>query len=230
MQCAMNNKISLELKNVCKSYWQAKNQIDILQDISFQVEAREIAAIVGASGSGKSTLLHIAGLLDYTYSGEVMILGQSTSKVRSLDPMRLNHLGFVYQYHHLMPDFTALENILMPALIKGSDKHKAIARAKELLTTLGIINKQGNYPGELSGGQQQRVALARSLINKPKIIIADEPTGNLDHQNALDVFELIQQVSLQQGAAVLIATHSDSLASRASKVFQLKDKKLTQVQ
>lgn len=230
MQCAMNNKISLELKNVCKSYLQAKNQIDILWDISFQVEAREIVAIVGASGSGKSTLLHIAGLLDYTYSGEVMILGQPTSKARSLDSMRLNHLGFVYQYHHLMPDFTALENILMPALIKGGDKHKAIARAKELLTTLGIINKQGNYPGELSGGQQQRVALARSLINEPKIIIADEPTGNLDRQNALEVFELIQEVSRSQGAAVLIATHSASLASRADKVFQLNDKKLTQLQ
>jgi lipoprotein-releasing system ATP-binding protein len=175
-------------------------------------------------------LLHIAGLLDAPSSGEVVILGKSASQINSLNSMRLNHLGFVYQYHHLLPDFTALENILMPALIKGSNKQEAITRAKELLSILGMQDKQKNYPGELSGGQQQRVALARSLMNKPEIIIADEPTGNLDQLTALDVFELMQKMSKEQGAAVLIATHSNTLASKADKVFELKDKKLVQVQ
>jgi lipoprotein-releasing system ATP-binding protein len=226
----MNNKVALELKGVCKSYLQAKNQIDVLNKISFQIEACQIVAIIGASGSGKSTLLHIAGLLDAPSSGEVVILGKSASQINSLNSMRLNHLGFVYQYHHLLPDFTALENILMPALIKGSNKQEAITRAKELLSILGMQDKQKNYPGELSGGQQQRVALARSLMNKPEIIIADEPTGNLDQLTALDVFELMQKMSKEQGAAVLIATHSNTLASKADKVFELKDKKLVQVQ
>jgi lipoprotein-releasing system ATP-binding protein len=226
----MNNKIALELKDISKSYIQAKSRVDVLEHISFQINAGQIVAIIGSSGSGKSTLLHIAGLLDYDYSGEVMILGQSVSQVNSLNSLRLNHLGFVYQHHHLMPDFTALENILMPALIKGQDKYQATARAQELLSILGLKNKQGNYPGELSGGQQQRVALARSLMNKPEIIIADEPTGNLDHQNALDVFELMQAISIDEGVAVLVATHSANLASKADKVFELKSGKLTQVQ
>jgi lipoprotein-releasing system ATP-binding protein len=223
----MSSKV-LEFKNVYKSYLQAKNQISVLENISFYLEEGEVVAIVGASGSGKSTLLHIAGLLDRANCGDIVILSKNAAEMKESqkDAFRLKNLGFIYQYHHLLPDFTALENILMPTIIIGENQTKALIRAKSLMEKLGIQNKMSNLPGELSGGEQQRVAIARAMINNPKIILADEPTGNLDNANALQVFELMQDLALEQKTAVLLATHSMELANKVQKILMLRDREL----
>jgi lipoprotein-releasing system ATP-binding protein len=224
------NKV-LEFSSIFKSYLQAGNQVKVLEDVSFTLNAGEIAAIIGSSGSGKSTLLHIAGLLDTTNSGEVIILGSTASEISEAakDNFRLKNLGFIYQYHHLLPDFTAIENILMPAIILGTNKAKALRRAEMLTQQLGIQDKMDSLPGELSGGQQQRVAIARAMINHPKIILADEPTGNLDSANAAAVFDLMQAIAKEESAAILIVTHSQELSSKTEKIFELKDKKISQI-
>jgi lipoprotein-releasing system ATP-binding protein len=231
MQLGMNREIVLEFIGVDKQYRQGNEVFLALSDVSFQVKQGQIIAIIGASGSGKSTLLHIAGLLDVATKGSVSIFGQNASAMtqKTKDQCRLSSLGFIYQYHHLLPDFTALENILMPKLIAGCIGSSDLEEAKGLMQKLGIFDKQQSFPGELSGGQQQRVAIARAMINKPNIILADEPTGNLDSFNSSAVFEIMSTLARQQNVSILIATHSLELANKADVILELKNKQMTQI-
>lgn len=225
------NKNVLEFEGVFKHYMQGRDKIQILEDIYLCILQGEIASIVGASGSGKSTLLHIAGLLDSLSSGKTLFMGQDIGKIceSKKNAFRLCNIGFIYQYHHLLADFTALENILMPQIIMGANKQEALKRAKDLMDKLGISDKAKHFPGELSGGQQQRVAIARAMINNPQIILADEPTGNLDSKNAEEVFGLMQSLAQMQKTTILMVTHSMELAAKADKIFELKQKRLQQI-
>jgi len=216
------NKIMLELKDICKSYQQSVISTDVLKDFSLKVKAGEIIAIVGSSGSGKSTLLHIAGLLDKADSGEIIIDGQAvTNDDKMRTKLRLESLGFIYQYHHLLKDFSARENVAMPRLIAGSNYEAALDDADEILKSLDLGNRTFHMPGELSGGQQQRVAIARALINNPKVILADEPTGNLDHETAKNVLELLVKRVREKNIACIIVTHNQDVAALADRVIKL---------
>ncbi|KJV92399.1 ABC transporter ATP-binding protein [Rickettsia bellii] len=214
----MSNKI-LTLKNVSKHYRQGNSIIRVLDDLNLNINEGELIAIIGSSGSGKSTLLHIAGLLDKPTNGEVII---ANNEYKTNHLIRLNYLGFIYQQHHLLKDFTAIENVIMPSLINGSNQKEAIEAAKSILDSLGLGKKLHNMPGELSGGEQQRVAIARSLINKPKIILADEPTGNLDPKTTNEVFNLFLKVAKEQNTAIVMVTHNHELAHRMDKLYKLK--------
>jgi lipoprotein-releasing system ATP-binding protein len=224
------NEITVHIENLCKSYQQNGNQLTVLEKIYLDANKGEVVAIVGRSGSGKSTLLQLIGLLDDASSGQITLLGQQTSNLsqRQKDQFRLHHIGFVYQQHHLLPDFTALENILMPTIIAGEKGSIAIKRAKELMDQLGVIERANYLPGQLSGGQMQRVAIARAMINNPAIILADEPTGNLDNLNAAAVFKLLKQIAREKNTTVLLVTHSATLATQSHKTLLLEDGKLHQ--
>lgn len=214
----MSNKI-LTLKNVSKHYRQGNFIIRVLDDLNLDINEGELIAIIGSSGSGKSTLLHIAGLLDTPTNGEVII---ANSEYKTNHLIRLNYLGFIYQQHHLLKDFTALENVIMPRLINSSNQKETIETAKSILNSLGLGKKLYNMPGELSGGEQQRIAIARSLINKPKIILADEPTGNLDPKTTNEVFNLFLKVAKEQNTAVVMVTHNHELAHKMDKLYKLR--------
>lgn len=214
----MNNTV-LILKNISKHYSQGKTIVRVLDDLNLTVNEGELIAIIGSSGSGKSTLLHIAGLLDKPTNGQVII---PNSKYRKYHLIRLYYLGFIYQQHHLLKDFTALENVIMPRLISGLNQKEAIEDATKILDDLGLGKKLYNMPGELSGGEQQRIAIARSLINKPKIILADEPTGNLDPKTTNEVFNLFLKVAREQNTAVIMVTHNHELAHKMDKLYKLK--------
>ena len=212
----------LELKDICKSYKQGTFATHVLKDFCLSLSAGEIVAIVGASGSGKSTLLHIAGLLDRPDSGEIIIDGHKvTNNDKMRTKLRLEHLGFIYQYHHLLKDFTARENVAMPRLIAGKNFEEALDEADELLGKLDLGNRTYNMPGELSGGQQQRVAIARAMINHPKIILADEPTGNLDPESAKNVLDLMLRLVREKNVAMIIVTHNPDVTKRADRVVKL---------
>jgi lipoprotein-releasing system ATP-binding protein len=212
----------LELKNICKDYIQANSVIEVLKDFSLKLYPGEIVAIIGASGCGKSTLLHIAGLLDRPDRGDVIINGEAVKKDESLrTKIRLEEIGFVYQYHHLLKDFNARENVAMPRLIANKDYLEALDDADTLLESLDLGNRTFNFPGELSGGQQQRVAIARSLINNPRIVLADEPTGNLDSNSAEIVIKLLRNIVKQSDIGAIIVTHNEHIAQMADRVIQL---------
>ncbi|WP_341789997.1 ABC transporter ATP-binding protein [Rickettsia endosymbiont of Polydrusus tereticollis] len=213
------SKAVLILKDISKQYKQGNTLVRVLDDLNLTVNEGELIAIIGSSGSGKSTLLHIAGLLDKPTNGEVTI-PNTDQKQNHL--IRLYHLGFIYQQHHLLKDFTALENIILPKLIAGGDEEEAIKEAEEILLSLSLVKKSHNMPGELSGGEQQRVAIARSLINKPKIILADEPTGNLDPKTSNEVFNLLLKVAKEQNTAIIMVTHNHEIAYKMDKVYELK--------
>lgn len=212
----------LELKGICKSYKQGSFATHVLKDFFLSLSTGEIVAVVGASGSGKSTLLHIAGLLDRPDSGEIIIDGQSvTDNDKMRTKLRLEHLGFIYQYHHLLKDFTARENVAMPRLIAGKNYEEALDEADTLLGKLDLGNRTYNMPGELSGGQQQRVAIARAMINHPKIILADEPTGNLDPESAENALDLMLKLVKERDVATIIVTHNPDVTKRADRVVKL---------
>ncbi len=215
------NKVALVLKNISKKYQQGKSIIEVLSNVNLTVMRGELVAVIGASGSGKSTLLHIAGLLDMPNSGEVQIASTNYSQ-NYAHIIRLHNIGFVYQQHHLLKDFTALENVAMPKLIAGNDHKSSFKEAEELLAELGLANKIHNMPGELSGGEQQRVAIARSLINNPQIILADEPTGNLDPNTANEVFNLLLKTANQKNTAIIVVTHNHEMAHKMDRIYQLK--------
>jgi lipoprotein-releasing system ATP-binding protein len=222
--------VILKLENITKSYAQGPNKIDILQDINLKVSEGELVGIIGASGSGKSTLLHIAGLLDYSSSGSLSILGDriENASETSLNKLRLERLGFVYQYHHLLKDFRAIENIILPQLLININKDEAYQNAMKLLTKLGLKGKEFNFPGELSGGEQQRVAIARAFANKPRILFADEPTGNLDPHTAQEVFSMLVENTKANRVATIIVTHNHELASKMDTTYLLKEGRLVQ--
>lgn len=214
----------LELKNVIKTYKQGKQNLEVLSGVNLEIKPQEVIGLVGQSGSGKSTLLQIAGLLDKPTSGKVIINGKNIEKqnddVRTA--LRRDYIGFVYQYHNLLGDFNALENVMLPMLISGKNKNDAKDRAVMLLEKMHLSHRLNHRPAELSGGEQQRVAIARSLANNPKLLLADEPTGNLDPNTAEEVFVALLDIIKETGLAALIATHNMELATRMNKQFRLK--------
>ena len=225
----MNEPVSqtpaLELKNVTRVFHQAGVDLNVFHDISFRLAPGEIVALVGQSGAGKSSLLHIAGLLEAPTSGEVLIVGQAASRLseRERTTIRRETLGFVYQAHHLLPEFSALENVAMPRRIAGESARDSEGEAKRLLGEVGLSERLTHRPAQLSGGEQQRVAIARALGNAPRILLADEPTGNLDPQTADAVFNMLIALVRAEGLAALIATHNYALAQKMDRTLLLQD-------
>ena len=216
----------LSLKNIQKSYFEGEGRrLDILRGISLDLQRGEIVGLIGPSGSGKSTLLHIAGLLDQANTGDVEILGQSCGHLKDFDRtlLRREKIGFVYQFHHLLPEFTALENVLMPKLILGENFEASQEKAKQLLETLGLSQRLHHTPSQLSGGEQQRVAIARSLIHEPRLLCADEPTGNLDPKTSERVFRQLFDFAKASSLTCLIATHNLDLARQMDRIVKLQD-------
>jgi lipoprotein-releasing system ATP-binding protein len=213
------------LDKVHRHYGQGDKLVRVLEAADLTVRGGEMVAIVAPSGAGKSTLLHLSGLLERPQSGEVEITGIKTSHLndRARTLLRRNTVGYVYQFHHLLPEFTALENVVMPQMIAGKTKREAEARAHELLKTLNVDHRASHRPAELSGGEQQRIAIARAAANNPRVILADEPTGNLDPATSDLVFEALATLIREQGAAALIATHNHDLARRADRIVTLRD-------
>ena len=215
----------LRCKNISKFYKEGDQEVQVLKEVSFSMNAGELVAIVGSSGSGKSTLLHTLGGLDQPSSGEVWIQDQSLQKLSAnkLASLRNQHLGFVYQFHHLMADFTALENVMMPMLIGKQNKSEAKDRAEKMLQAVGLSHRITHRPAALSGGERQRVAIARALVNNPDLVLADEPTGNLDQKTTESIFDLIKQLNAEQNIAFLLVTHDLSLAQKLSRRFVMCD-------
>lgn len=215
----------IRLTNVSKAYGSVVKTL-ALRDVSLSLEKGEFAAILGPSGSGKSTLLNLLGALDRPTGGEVRIGGASLAEqdADGLARIRQAHLGFVFQFHYLLPDFSALENVLMPSMIvHGSPRHEDVAEAKELLERVGLKDFLGRRPGQLSGGQQQRVAIARALARKRSIVLADEPTGNLDTENSRSAFELMREFNRENQITFLIITHDTDLARKADRIIEIVD-------
>ncbi len=215
----------LALGGVVRTFQQGQTTLEVLRGVDLDLREGEIVALVGPSGAGKSTLLHIAGLLEKPDAGEVSVCGES-SRIFDDDArtrMRRHNIGFVYQHHHLLPEFSALENILIPQIIAGLDRVQARARAMELLQWLDLSDRASHRPGKLSGGEQQRVAIARALANAPRLLLADEPTGNLDPSTAGDVFSVLLRLTRGAGLAALVATHNPILAARMDRTVRLEE-------
>ncbi|MFW0776623.1 MAG: ABC transporter ATP-binding protein [Rickettsiales bacterium] len=215
----------LNLNNVTRSFEQGGATLEVLKGINLELKAGEVVALVGPSGSGKSTLLQLAGLLDTPSNGSIAIAGEDMSvapdKVRTL--ARRQHIGFVYQFHHLLPEFSALENVCLPQMMAGVREGDAEEKAQGLLADLGLEQRASHRPGKLSGGEQQRVAIARALANEPALLLADEPTGNLDSHTAEEVFTLLMKLAKEKNLAALVATHNMDLAKRMDRIVQLQD-------
>ena len=218
----------LRLENVTRRYREGEGQLEVFSGLDLALKPGEIVALVGQSGAGKSSLLHIAGLLEAPTSGEIFIEGVAASRLPDAERTRIRRerLGFVYQAHHLLPEFDALENVLIPQMIAGRPKAAARQEATRLLTVLGLGQRLTHRPSQLSGGEQQRVAIARALANHPRILLADEPTGNLDPRTAGGVFDALIRITRDQGLAALIATHNFELAARMDRALLLDQGKL----
>ena len=219
----------LELKDLKKSYNQNKsNQIDVLLGANLLLKKGEVVALTAPSGAGKSTLLHIAGLLDQADTGDVLVAGQNLAGVsdRRRTIIRRRDIGFIYQFHHLLPEFSAAENIMLPQMADGQRKSAAKTRALHLLEAVGLLNRAQHRPTELSGGEHQRVAFCRALANNPKLLLADEPTGNLDQATSEQVFDALLSIVRQTGLSALIATHNPALASRMDRTITLEQGRL----
>ena len=214
----------LRARNIEKHY----GSLHVLKNVDINIAKGEIVSIVGSSGAGKSTFLHILGTLDKPDKGEVMLYDQRTDKLsgKALSTFRNKNIGFIFQFHHLLPEFTALENVCIPGWIAGSKKKETEVRAIELLNTLGLGQRLDNKPNQLSGGEQQRVAVARALINNPAIIMADEPTGNLDSANAKELHQLFIDLRNKYQQTFLIVTHNEELAKMSDRILQMKDGKI----
>ena len=223
-----NSKI-LVCNQVCKSYIQGENCLDILNGINLEVNYGETVSIVGSSGSGKSTFLHILSGLDKATSGEIYLDNESISNKSDskICQIRNNKVGFIYQFHHLLPEFTALENVLMPILIKGAIGHKDRKRALEILDQIGLAARINHYPAQLSGGERQRVAIARAVINNPKIVFADEPTGNLDNHTGNQVLEIFLRLQKELNTSLVIVTHDSDIAAKTMTQYRLHNGTLT---
>jgi len=218
------SKPHLVLSNVHRHYGEGDKIVRVLEAANLTVQSGEMVALVAPSGAGKSTLLHLSGLLESPQGGEIEIIGIPTAKLgdRGRTQLRRSTVGYVYQFHHLLPEFTALENVSMPQLIAGKSQADADKRSMELLDLLGVGPRASHRPAELSGGEQQRIAIARAAANHPKVILADEPTGNLDPETSDVVFAALADLIKNEGAAALIATHNHDLARRADRVVTLK--------
>lgn len=223
------SKVMLELHGITKSYNHGKpNEINVLRGIDLQVAAGEVVALVAPSGAGKSTLLHIAGLLDTPDAGQVLIAGQDMSgrSDRKRTEVRRDQVGFIYQFHHLLPEFSAIENITLPQFANGVGQKAAQARAMDLLASVGVQDRAGHRPAALSGGEQQRVAFCRALANQPRVLLADEPTGNLDPETSDRVFGTLMALARDTGLSALIATHNLELAARMDRIVRLESGRL----
>jgi len=211
--------------NLRKSFNDGNLSVDVLKGVAITVEKGQSISIIGASGSGKSTLLHLLGGLDIPDDGDVLINGQSINKLNndSRGQIRNKHLGFIFQFHHLLPEFTAKENVAMPLLIRCCPKKSAFSMAEEFLSEVGLSERMMHKPGELSGGERQRTAIARALVTNPSCILADEPTGNLDEKSANEVFELILNLNQKHGSSLIMVTHNLELSRKTNQVYELKD-------
>ena len=221
----MNNphNMALELRDVSQHFVQGGAQISILKGANLSLEKGKMTALIGPSGAGKTTLLNIAGMLEDAASGEVLIDGMDVSRIRSgkKAAFRRDHIGFVFQTHRLLPEFSALENIAIPQMLNGLNKFEAQARAMQLLSMIGLEGRAKHRPGQLSGGEQQRVAIARAVANAPSVLLADEPTGNLDPETGKSVFQTLRQIIKGTGASALIVTHNIALAQSMDNAFML---------
>ena len=215
--------IRLQVVNLCKRYRMGPDDVEVLRGLSFEMTAGESLAVVGPSGSGKSTLLHILGTLDRPRSGEVIIDGQAPHDLPEpeLAAFRNRRIGFVFQDHHLLPQYSVLENVLMPALVSAGAREDALARARTLLARVGLEHRLGHRPAELSGGERQRAAVARALLNRPGLLLCDEPTGNLDAASAASVASLLFELHGQEPGILILVTHSAELAARAARRMRL---------
>jgi lipoprotein-releasing system ATP-binding protein len=216
--------------NLCKSFNEGSAELQILRDINFSIAAGERIAIMGSSGSGKSTLLHLLGGLDEPTSGDVTITDLQVSRLNpvQLGRLRNRELGFIYQFHHLLPEFTALENVAMPLLVGRASPEEAQQQAASMLDRVGLSARVAHKPGELSGGERQRAAVARALVTRPSCVLADEPTGNLDRYNAEQVYNLMLELNQDLGTSFLVATHDVSIAERLDRIMLLEDGRLIQ--
>ncbi len=215
----------IRVENLLKSYKQGTRTVEALRGIDLVFASGESVAIVGASGAGKTTLIHILGTIDRPSDGRVLYDGHDVFAMAERDLARFRNrtVGFVFQFHHLLPEFTALENSMMPALIQGMHRKEAKRRAEEILRQVGLGDRMTHKPGELSGGEQQRVAVARSLILEPEVLLADEPTGNLDRETGEGVYRLLQQMNAERGITTIIVTHNEEIAGRLPRRIRLVD-------
>ena len=221
----MSDSAALALLRVVRTYTQGSERLEVLRSASLSVGPGELVALTGPSGSGKSTLLHVAGLLEWPDGGDVVVHGTSCATMSDdqRTVIRRQQIGFVYQFHHLLPEFSALENIILPQLIAGASRSTADAWAHKLLTAVGLQERANHRPARLSGGEQQRIAIARALANRPQILLADEPTGNLDQHTADEVFDVLVELVKKTNLAALIATHNLELTKRVDRVVALQD-------
>lgn len=221
----MAQDILLEAKNLVKDYKEGKIVTSVLKGVNLSIQENELVSVVGSSGSGKSTLLHILGTLDTQTSGEVLFRGEDLSKLsqKKLSEFRSKNLGFVYQFHHLLSDFTAYENVAIPLMINNCNKKEIHERVKYCLDKVGLYNRAKHKSSELSGGERQRIAIARAIVNNPSLILADEPTGNLDHKTAMNVFDLLLELREQNKCSLVVVTHDNELASRFDRKIMMKD-------
>lgn len=225
MSSTINIEPALRCVFLSKSYEENGPRVEVLNGLSLDVYPGEKVAIVGASGSGKSTLLHLLGGLDTPSDGEVLIAGQRLSKLNDAQrgELRNKHIGFIYQFHHLLPEFTALENVAMPLMIRGAPVVQAMDRARSLLERVGMLGRIHHKPSELSGGERQRAAIARAVITEPQIVLADEPTGNLDRKTATQVYQMMLRLNEELNTAFIVVTHDMELASRMDRVLTMRD-------
>jgi len=221
----MNSPAMIEVKNLGKQFTTPGGVIEVLHDVSMKICAGERVAVMGASGAGKTTLMHILGGLDQPTSGDISFEGDSLLNLRgsSLDAFRNRTIGFVFQFHQLLPEFTALENVMMPLLIGGSRRAEAAQKATVLLQEVGLGQRLSHKPGALSGGEQQRVAIARALVREPRLLLADEPTGNLDSGTSDEILALLNQIHRSRGLTMIIVTHNTPLATSLDRVLKLED-------
>ncbi len=225
MNRAATSEAIVSLEGLTRSFEQGGVTIEVLRGVDMAIEPGEIVALLGPSGSGKSTLLQAVGLLEGGFGGAIRLAGRDATRLTAAErtTMRRENLGFVYQFHHLLPDFTALENVVLPQLLQDRARGEAEERARDLLGALGLDQRLGHRPSQLSGGEQQRVAVARALANAPLLVLADEPTGNLDEATSNKVLAQFLELVRKQGSAALVATHNERLAARMDRVFSLHD-------
>jgi lipoprotein-releasing system ATP-binding protein len=226
----MSEAAALELREIVRTYQQAGERLEVVRGASLTLRAGEIIALVGPSGAGKSTLLHVAGLLERPDGGEVLVAGKECGSMSDGErtAIRRRNLGFVYQFHHLLPEFSALENVMLPQMIAGIERGKATARARHLLGLVGLAARESHRPARLSGGEQQRVAIVRALANEPRILLGDEPTGNLDQHTADEVTAILLDIVRNAGLAALFATHNLDLARRMDRIVAIEEGRLVE--
>jgi len=218
----------LEVVELFKSYGTGEQKVDVLKGVSLKLDKGETVALLGASGAGKSTLMHLLGALDRPTSGSVRFAGEDifAKNESQLASFRNLTIGFVFQFHHLLPEFTALENVMMPAMINGTAKNEAAVAARSILDEVGLAHRYTHTPGELSGGEQQRVAVARALVMKPQLLLADEPTGNLDMKTSESIHQLFEELHQNRGLSIMVVTHNERLAVRTMRQIRLQDGRL----